>query len=267
MQKRGIQAAGHQFPVADQQEVGGTGLLDLALGAKQHLIGLMLRPRIHDRRQCRGVVAAGFHHAHVLRRAGVLIVDQNAQRLLAALKVIPHRAGEHHQHRLGSRRRGAAEIGRRAKNNGTQVERAGRVRHGIAAAIDQRAHHVGDLRDIGIRQHQRARALQQPLQMPIHAKYMHGTIGVTEGLESFEAGAGIVQHMRRRTDFDRADGLDLALAPFAIAILSHRHVRSEQGAECRTLGLWIHGVFTVGMNMVAGCSRRSFNAWIIAAAS
>src|ERR1700722_2818767 len=103
--------------------------------------------------------------------------------------------------------------------------------------------------------------------MPIHAKHMHGTIGVAECLEPFEACAGIVQHVRRGTDFDRADGLELALVPFAIAIVGHDHVRSEQGAECGTLGLGSHEAFTVGMNMVAGCSRRSFNAWIIAAAS
>jgi hypothetical protein len=118
-----------------------------------------------------------------------------------------------------------------------------------------------------LRQGQQARALQQALHVPVHAKNMHRTVGMAERLESLETRARVVQHVRRGTDFDRSDGLDIALAPLAVTIIRDRHVGREQGAERRSLRLRGHEVFTVGMKMVAGCSRRSFNAWIIAAAS
>ena len=52
----------------------------------------------------------------------------------------------------------------------------------------------------GIRlgQHQLPRALAHALDMPIHAKNVDGAVGAAKRLESLEAGAGVVQHVRRR---------------------------------------------------------------------
>ena len=84
------------------------------------------------------------------------------------------------------------------KYNGAQVQRAGRFRHRIAAAIDQRSHHIGHLHQVRLGQRQQAGALQQALHVPVHAKHVHGAIGLAEGLEPFEARTGIVQRVRRR---------------------------------------------------------------------
>src|ERR1700721_1711857 len=104
------------------------------------------------------------------------------------------------------------------------------------------------------------RALPHAFDVPVHAKHMDGTVGTAIGLESLEAGTPIKQHMRGRAQFDRRDRLDLARAPAAALIGGDGHVGSQQRAECRSLGLRSHLDFTLGMNIVAGCSSSSFSA-------
>ena len=111
VQKRGVQAARQQLAVADQQKIGGTGLLHLAVRAKQHLVDLdTLARALNVGPERRGIVAAGLDHAHLRGRTRVLIVDQDAQRLHAAGKIIPNRARKHHQHGLVGRRRRRADV-------------------------------------------------------------------------------------------------------------------------------------------------------------
>ena len=85
-------------------------------------------------------------------------------------------------------------------------------------------------------------------------------IGAAERLEAFEAGAGIVQHVRGGTQFNGGHGLEFARAPAAILKSGHGHVRGEQRAECGSLGLSGHLDFTLGIKIVAGCSSSSFSA-------
>ena len=122
----------------------------------------------------------------------------------------------------------------------------------------------------GIRlgQHQLPRALAHALDVPVHAEGVHGAVGMPERLEALEARARIVQHVRRRRQLDRPDRLELRRAPATVAIRSGGHVRREESAERGSLlrlrrgrfRLCSHGEFTLGMKIIAGCSRSSFNA-------
>ena len=203
VQERRVEAARQELALADQHEVGGARLLHLPARAEQHLIDLIFRARAQGGTQGRGVIAARLDHAHLRGRARVLIIDQNAQRLHAAGKVIPHRACQHHQQgvRRGGRRR--ADIRGGAEQNGPQIQRARRLRHRVAAALDHGAHHVGELLRIRFGQHQLPRALAHALDVPIHAEDVDGAVGAAKCLEPLEAGARVMQHMRRGAEFDR----------------------------------------------------------------
>ena len=116
-------------PFADQQEIGGAGLLHLAARTEQHLIDLILRARPQRGAHRRRIIAAGLHHAHLRGRARVLVIHQDAQRLHAAGEIIPDRACEHEQQRLVRRRRRGADIRRGAEQDRPQIQRARRLRH------------------------------------------------------------------------------------------------------------------------------------------
>src|ERR1700676_2377978 len=108
--------------------------------------------------------------------------------------------------------------------------------------------------------------------MPVHPECVNRSVGAAKRLETLETRARIMQYMRRRTELDRAHGLDLGRAPPAALVHGYRHVGRQDGAERGSLGLCgrglgmrfrglrlcIHGV-TLGMKIVAGCSSRSFS--------
>ena len=48
-----------------------------------------------------------------------------------------------------------------------------------------------------------------------------------------------MQHMRGRTELDRRDRLDLALAPAAFLIRGHGHMRGQQTCRMRVVGVAI----------------------------
>ena len=94
-----------------------------------------------------------------------------------------------------------------------------------------------ELRRIRFGQHQMAGALTHALDVPIHAKHVNRAVGMPKCLEALEAGARVVQHMRRRDQFDRRHRLDLGLAPAAVPIGGNGHVGGQHGAECGSLGV------------------------------
>ncbi len=260
MQKGGIEATGQEFAFAYQHKVRGARLLHLSAGTEQHLIDLVFGPGAQRGAQGGGVISAGLDHAHLRCRTRVFIVDQNAQRLHAAGKIIPHWTCEHDQRRFCRGRRGRTDVRSRTKQDGPEVQGARSFRHRIAAAIDHGAHHAGELCRIRFGQHQCPSALPHALNVPIHAKDVYGSVGTAECLESLEAGARIMQHMRGGTEFDRLYRLDLARAPAASLIRGHGHMRGQQRAESGSLGLRSHLDFTLGIKIVAGCSSSSFSA-------
>jgi hypothetical protein len=210
-----------------KKKIRSPGLLYLAARAEQHLIDLMLGARGQRRPQRRGVIAAGFHHAHLRRRARVDVVDQDAQRLHAACKVIPYRTCEHEQSRLGARRRCRADVRRRTDEQRPKIKRTRRFGNRVAAALDHRSHHVRELLGIGLGQHQLPCALPQALNVPIHAKYVYRSVSAAKRLESLEAGAGVMQHVRGGTELERRHRFDLALAPLLVLIGRNGHVRGQ----------------------------------------
>ncbi len=231
MQEGRVEAAGEDVSLADQQEVGRAGLLHRAARAEQHLVHLVLVACLERRAHGRGVVSAGLDHAEVIGRAVLLILDVDAQRLHAAREVIPHRAREHDQRRLVRGRGGRADIGHGPVEHRPQVQRARRLRHLRADAVDDRQHHGRKLLRVGLGQHEQARALAHPLDVLVHAKHMDAAVGPAIGLEALEALARIVQHVRGGMDLDRPGRADLVLAPLAVAIRGDGHLVGQHCAE------------------------------------
>ena len=270
MQEGGVEAARHQLPIANQQEIGRSGFLNLAARTEQHLIRLILGASGQGGAHRRGVIAARLDHAHLRRRARVLVVDEDAQRLHPAREVIPHRARQHQEHRLGRRRRGRADVRGGAEQDRPQIKRARCFRHRVPAPRDHRPHHVGREGGRRLGQDQLTGALAQALKVPIHAERMDRPVRMSKRLEAFETGAGIMQYVSGGTQRNRLDRLDLGLAPASVAVRSDGHVRGEHGTERRagrlglglrshTLRLRSHGNH-LGMKIIAGCSSSSFKA-------
>jgi hypothetical protein len=60
---------------------------------------------------------------------------------------------------------------------------------------------------------------------------MYAAVGATVGLEALEAGARVVQHVRRGMDLERPGRLDLGIAPAPVAEIRDRHLVGEHGSE------------------------------------
>ena len=242
-QRRGL----HVAVLVHDHHVHAAKLLEVGLGSgvdEADLLAAVVDAGVFAQQGC-GVVATALGEAGATRAgAEPLVFNPDADRLHAAWEV---RAGRRCDHAVVHFLRSThAEERLGSEHERTHVQgvlAAGR--NPVHVTLDEGGHGTDEIVDRQFRQVQTLGRVLETLGVRIRTEQPGGTIGMTVGLQTFEAFLSVVQNGCARIHLQRRIRLDAAVSPaFALGPSHVGHVVGEDLTECRLVDEF--GTFGVG---------------------
>ena len=246
-QRRGL----HMAVLVHDHHVHAAKLLKVGLGGgvdEADLLAAVVDAGVFAQQRC-GIVATALGEASTARTgAEPLVFNPDANRLHAAREVRAGRGRDHAVVHFLRSTHTEERLGSEHERTHIQgVLAAGR--NPVHVTLDKSGHGADEIVDRQFRQVQTLGRVLETLGVRIRAEQPSGAVGVTVGLQAFEAFLSVVQNGCARVHLQRRIRLDAAVSPaFALGPSHVGHIVGEDLTECRLVDEF--GTFGVGCRVV-----------------